>query len=172
MRLRYWKRASSPCTASRPPACPSSGNIPGLPGSVHLCGDKNFHKICSLFSIPYRPISPAAASQPVTLVVGRFMPRFHSSRLASFRIRVRSRTRVHSPARIGFVPSLWRISIGTRPSAFRCSPIGFGSRASREPAPTLGPRPQATESTCLTPELASFRQVSPAFRLGPFGQKP
>jgi hypothetical protein len=62
--LRVW---------SRPPACPSSGNIPGFPGGVHPCSDNNFHKICSLFSIRYTPILPAAPNSPVTLVVGRFM---------------------------------------------------------------------------------------------------
>ena len=125
---------------SRPPACPSSGNIPGFPRPVRLCGDNNFHRICALFSIPYRPICPAAPSPPVTLVVGRFMPSPRSSRLASFRIRVRSQARVHPPARIGFVPLLWRISIGSGTPAFRLlsSWVRFAnrvaSRSDRRPA--------------------------------------
>ena len=156
------------------PACAVKGNWKRAwpPSTAGLCGDKIFYKICSLFSIPYRPISPAAPSPPVTLAVGRFMPSSHSSRLASFRIRARSQYPVHLLTRIGFLPLPWRMSNPNRTRDAPLLSIGFVSSTAPVRLSGFALRPQAKHSTCLTPKLASFHHMPRAFKLGSFGKKP
>jgi hypothetical protein len=80
---------------------------------------ENFHDICSLFSIRYRPGSRAAASPSATLVVGRFMQFIRPFRLASFPFRARPHnSSPASDAELGSFRRVGKSPSETAPPAF------------------------------------------------------